>query len=303
MLTLFTIPKAFAGHIKVIQDNALRSWLELGSACEIILFGDEHGTAEAARRYGVRHIPDIDVNEYGTPLVSSAFALAEEHATHPLLAYLNADIMVMTDFARAVSLASQKRKRFLLVGQRWDIDLHEPWDFEHPEWQARLRHYVAECGELHPPYGSDYFAFPRGALEALPPFAVGRAGWDNWLIYRARRLRIPVIDASAVVTVVHQGHDYAHIPEGVDIDSWRGPETDRNLAMIGGRKRLFMLVDSTHILTSDGTRLALDRRRFWRHVETAPILYPGLRVPATLLLKLRYLVRRILKQIGLQWPV
>ena len=56
MLTIFTIPKCFRGHISVIQRNAIRSWRMLRPECEIILFGDEEGMKEVAEEFGVRHI-------------------------------------------------------------------------------------------------------------------------------------------------------------------------------------------------------------------------------------------------------
>jgi hypothetical protein len=51
MLTIFTIPKPFRGHIEVIQRNAIESWLRLRPQCEIILCGDDPGVAEAASEY------------------------------------------------------------------------------------------------------------------------------------------------------------------------------------------------------------------------------------------------------------
>ena len=48
MLTMFTIPKAFRGDFDIIQKNAIRSWTLLRPECEIILFGNEEGTAEMA---------------------------------------------------------------------------------------------------------------------------------------------------------------------------------------------------------------------------------------------------------------
>ncbi len=62
MLTIFTVPKPFRGHIKVIQTNAIRSWLLLRPECEVILFGNDEGTAEIACELGRRHIPNIDCN-------------------------------------------------------------------------------------------------------------------------------------------------------------------------------------------------------------------------------------------------
>jgi hypothetical protein len=72
LLTLFSIPKPFDGHIGVIQRNALESWTRLRPACEIVLFGDEPGVAEVARELSLKHVPDVTRNEFGTPLVNSS---------------------------------------------------------------------------------------------------------------------------------------------------------------------------------------------------------------------------------------
>ena len=50
----------------------------------------------------------------------------------------------------------------------------------------RLLYEVKTRGRLHPPGGSDYFIFPRNCFTKIPNFAIGRAGWDNWMFYHAR---------------------------------------------------------------------------------------------------------------------
>ena len=52
----------------MIQINAIRSWLSFCPPCEILLLGDDEGTAEIADQFGVRHIPDIDCNEATPPI-------------------------------------------------------------------------------------------------------------------------------------------------------------------------------------------------------------------------------------------
>ena len=71
MLTVFAVPKPFAGHIGVIQRNAVRSWRALHPECQILLCGDEAGSAEAAFELGVERLLDVDTNDFGTPLLSS----------------------------------------------------------------------------------------------------------------------------------------------------------------------------------------------------------------------------------------
>src|SRR5215510_12506337 len=65
MLTIFATPKPFRSHIAVIQRNAIRSWTLLRPACEIILMGNDEGTAEIAAEFGLRYVPDIARNTFG----------------------------------------------------------------------------------------------------------------------------------------------------------------------------------------------------------------------------------------------
>jgi hypothetical protein len=114
-----------------------------------------------------------------------------------------------------------------------------------------LRNFIAENGKRHPPLGSDYFVFRRGTLGGLPHFAVGRPGWDNWLIYHAaRELRIPVIDASRSTMVVHQNHDYSHLRVDDYSKTWHGQEAEQNYALMGSVHRYFTLSDATYRLTN-----------------------------------------------------
>src|SRR5437773_1932544 len=66
MLTIFSTPKPFEGHSNVIQRNAIKSWTLLHPEVEVILFGDEEGTAEACRDLAIHHEPQVIRNEYGT---------------------------------------------------------------------------------------------------------------------------------------------------------------------------------------------------------------------------------------------
>jgi hypothetical protein len=56
MITLITCPKPFRGHSKIIQRNAIKSWTLLEPKPEILLMGDDEGTAEAAAEFGARHV-------------------------------------------------------------------------------------------------------------------------------------------------------------------------------------------------------------------------------------------------------
>jgi len=292
MLTIFTIPKPFHGHIDIIQRNAIQSWTRLRPACEIVLCGDELGIREVAREFEAKHVQNMAHNEFGTPLLDSAFALAEQVAKYPLMCYVNADIMLLSDFIKAVERI--RFPRFLMVGRRWNIDLTTSWDFEPSDWEGQLRKYVAEHGLIQPPIGSDYFVFQKGALGKLPPFAVGRPAWDNWMIYRARALGITVIDATRATTVIHQNHDYTHVPKAKGAATLEGPEADRNRKLMGGLDYQFDLPDATHLLTRRMLLPALLPAHMWRRLQTFPILKPRMKPISQPMYKLLRLVLSVL---------
>src|SRR6185295_13661097 len=124
-----------------------------------------------------------------------------------LLAYVNADIMLTANLVQAAERIQEQFPRFLLIARRWNLNLECEWDFTQPDWAARLRDYARTHGDLEPAYGGmDLFVYPRGLWEELPPFAIGRGRWDSALIYHARKTGVPVVDATAAMTIVHQNH-------------------------------------------------------------------------------------------------
>jgi hypothetical protein len=252
MITLFSAPKAFNDpHISLIQRNAVRSWLALDGQVEVLLMGDEPGLKEAARGLGVRLIPITERAESGAPKISALFAAAHREARHANLCYLNADIILLDNFLRGVERSAERLKSFLLVGQRWDVKIEVDL-FSGGDWQDTLHSIMQDGAELHPPMGSDYFVFPRDQFTGIPDFVLGRAGWDNWMIYQGRHLKIPVIDATRAITVVHQEHDYAHLPGGEP--HYRHPESGLNVTLAGGMETMFRLRDADWILSDERLR-------------------------------------------------
>jgi hypothetical protein len=103
---------------------------------------------------------------------------------------------------------------------------------------------------LRGPAAVDWFVFPAGLFDPLPPFVVGRAGFDNWLLWRARRSG-RVVDATHDVVAIHQPHAYNHLPGGKQ-EAYYGAEAGANLGAGGGKSRIYTLHDASHRLV-DGT--------------------------------------------------
>lgn len=276
LVTIFGIPKPFVGPTSRSQMNALRSWSRLPNT-QVIVFGTEPGVAEAVKACGALHSPHIKRTDLGTPLLSDAFQQAAGLTRSPLLCYVNCDIMLFDDFVR--SLHAIETTTFLAVGRRWNLHVLEDIDLADDHVRANLQNHARRLNDPEPLWGSDFFVWPRTTEWEMPPFAVGRPPWDNWLIHAARKRRIPVIDISPSVTVIHQNHDYGHIPNSSG-PAWTGPETEANLSL-ARPDELMDLTHATHLLVNG----RLKKARGWRYLRARilriPLDHPAAGVPLT----------------------
>jgi hypothetical protein len=250
-VTVFTSPKAFRGIFDVIQHNAIQSWTRLQPRPEIILVGDDFGTAEAARTHGCVHVQGVARNEYGTPLISSIFSLAQQAAGSDVLCYLNSDIILLSDFIPAVSAVrgQVKGERFLLVGRKTTVDIPEPIDFADNDSESALRKRAASGRQGT--YDSDFFVFRKGMLLDVPPFAIGRCYWTQWFMYDTRRKGIPMIDMTNVVLSIESRHDYSHAASTGGEKRLSGVEFRLNRRLFAGC-RYYTTVDASQVMTKSG---------------------------------------------------
>ena len=120
----------------------------------------------------------------------------------------------------------------------------------------------------------------------MPDIYLGLPGSDNWLIWRARRKRIPIIDISSFIYAIHQNHDYSHLGEkkknGYAIgDTTKGlnnylsgPETSHNRKMIPNEVSL-NLNDATWYLSGDGKIEKKQSKEFInRNLGKLPMIFP-----------------------------
>jgi len=212
MITLFSTCKPFRGVYEHIQQNALHSWALLKPRPDVILFGNDAGTAKAARMFKFQHVTKIHSRSFKEryrnkptsratkPNISDMFRIAEKMSTGNLLVYVNADIL-LTNLTSEFLRVSQRLSRFLLIGQRYNVSVNKLLRFG-KSWSGQLH----PIGKLHPPCGIDYIAFTKGLWGSLPDFTVGYIGFDNYLVSTALERGIPVVDGTKTILAYHQIH-------------------------------------------------------------------------------------------------
>ena len=247
MFTIFSCPKPFQGQTNIVQRNAIKSWTLLKPKPEIILIGDEIGTAGICKEFNLRHIPLVDRNKLGTPLISSIFEIGQSNSTYSTVCYINTDIIVMSDFSAAIKKYFQSNKKCVMAGSRSDINITDQYEFLQ-NWEDALRSKVKKIGKLNR-HAIDYFIFQRNFFTQIPLFAIGRNAWDNWLIYFACLNANQVIDATEAIMAVHQNHDYCHVDNAKGTGLSNSEEADYNI-QIAEECRLD-IENSTHIVINN----------------------------------------------------
>ncbi len=268
-VAFFTAPKPFSDpHIRVIQRNAIQSWKTLGDDVEVWLVGDEAGVEETAREFNVGYIPAVLRNSSGTPRIDSIFNLVREKSRAEFLCYVNTDILVFPDMLQTLEKVRARVDRFLVIGRRWDAAVTEALRIKEG-WHAQFQAAALAAAKLHRAAGSDYFLFPRAEFTDIPAFAVGRAGWDNWMIFKGRWEHTAVIDATDAIKVIHQNHDFSHLPDG-KIHRLQ-PESADNMQLAGGRYTVYTIHDANYqMVDGELQRIRLNRWKLLREISIFP---------------------------------
>ncbi|KPA13127.1 glycosyl transferase [Candidatus Magnetomorum sp. HK-1] len=249
-VTIFTTFKPFKGHLQIIQRNALISWTKLNPKPEIIIFGNEAGSAEIAKELNLKYISNVKCNASDVPYIDDMFNKAQSMASNDICVYINGDIILTSDFMPAVAKVRNQFDTFLVVGKRWNTQIDEYIDFNDCSWEKTLRDRVLESGALHDPTGIDYFVFTKKLWPQIPPYIVGRAGWDNGMLFLALSQTKTVIDATSyiTVTVIHQNHTYNHLDGGED-ELRYGFEAKQNFGILGNLSNAKSISAANWILT------------------------------------------------------
>jgi len=222
-MTIFSFPRPFIntdkGKFKTIQENAIMSWKLTHPDTEIILFGDEEGTHEICNRLKLKHMPEVKVNNFGTPYLNDLFERAQEIASSSILCYLHSDILLIKNMDFMIAEISKQFSEFLLAARRWD--LFSIWNgtvensIEYSlgrinfnlNWKQLIEMEISARGRLRHPGSCDCFIFTKDFYPKgyIPSFLLGRKGWDGWIVYDVLKRKIAAVDISSF-KILHQTH-------------------------------------------------------------------------------------------------
>jgi hypothetical protein len=224
-----------------------------------------------ASELGLDYVGDAECNEFGTPLIDDVINTARRMAKFETLAYVNADIILLKNFVVAIEEVRKKIKnnKFFISGQRYNLDIENDINFEDIDFEKKILNEVLKRGKLYSPASMDYWVFPRDLNFNIPPFVIGRPGIDGWLVYKSRITKVPVIDMTPTIKIIHQNHNYPHAKK-----DFFEIEKQRNLILAGGLKNMITLREADWIYVDN----ELKRPKFPRNLLSQMILFYPWRV-------------------------
>jgi hypothetical protein len=214
MITFVTTFKPFKPPFDVIQLNALNSWLRFCPPCEVVFVGPDEVVEDAVKHLQyIKIIHNIKRSSSGAPFLNDLIRQGEKVADNDLICLINKDIIIVDDILKVLkSLYKIFNTNFLLVFRSYDMDINKLLKYGNDLINYIRNHILSQYEKLNrKPLCIDLFVFGKGLFDKIPPLVIGRFIWARWLIYKALSYGLPVIDATEVLTVIYQLHNYDHI--------------------------------------------------------------------------------------------
>ncbi|MCX6717347.1 MAG: hypothetical protein NTU76_01560, partial [Candidatus Taylorbacteria bacterium] len=189
---------------------------------------------------------------------------------------------ILSNFIKTFNQCNNKFDNgFFLIGRRTDLNIENLIDFSEDKIEESLILESSKSGKLSEVTSIDYFLFPHNNFKTIPPLRIGRAGYDNLLIYWAKKYeKIPIIDGTENILAIHQKHDYKHVSGGKN-EVYEGKEAMENIKMSGGADKLFFITESDYkvkdqkIIKNNGWRYYLSKRYLFNVLPALhPFFYP-----------------------------
>jgi hypothetical protein len=182
----------------------------------------------------------LEKNQFGVPVLKSMYAWAKRMCPHATTyTYVNGDILLHKNFVKTLDAVVdhfRNNERFMVVGRRTNVDwahnisLADYSDFQSPQSRPFIKNNTNTTislkslttmassqtkfdykghfrrGKVFEAYAEDYFTVSNNFdWSAIPPFVIGRPGYDNWLVDHGYHSHpnIHVVDASSSILAIH----------------------------------------------------------------------------------------------------
>ena len=212
LLVLFTSFKNEPRR-RVIQENTLRNWASFRPFVQPVLF-DSHSDKrllDMALSLGWHILPTAESHQ-GLPYLKQLFKAVAAKYKSTFYGFSNGDILYeygMIDTLVAVRDALRELKQALVIGRRTNVSIGNSTRLFDPR---RVTSAARQNGTLFQHDAEDYFFIAHNDFiwEQVPDIVIGRPGYDNFLVAKAWRAGVPVIDATNTLVALHQsGNDGA----------------------------------------------------------------------------------------------
>lgn len=196
MLTLYSTFRRFTNRVfDKIQRNAIESWLKLDPLPEIIILGNDPGTTEVCKEYGLKHVANVKQSKAGTPYLNHFIRKAEGHASHDLMLLCSGDIIVHQDTMEVAKKVPSLLDEFCVCARKMHVDILKDGSVDKIRWASWQ--------------AGDYWLHSKGIFRDMPNFLIGRHKCEKWM-YRMLCNKNALVDATDALDVWHQQHPHEH---------------------------------------------------------------------------------------------
>jgi len=195
---------------KEIHRRLIKNWAALSPGLDPVLFvpSTEKNSSwidiAISSNWTVRILHAL---RHNLPIIRAMFKDVLSVSSTPFVGYANADVLFDRSLLATLRYLSESldisKQMVLIVGRRRNIDI-KTIDLGSGDNLTK----ISQMDNIRPfiAVAQDYFIISRRGLpwDEIPDFVVGRVGYDNWLVAKARDWNITLIDASRTVLALHQ---------------------------------------------------------------------------------------------------
>lgn len=205
MITIYSTFRTFEiKEYNKIQRDALESWLKLDPRPEILILGNDPGTARVCKEYGVTHIDSVPVTRCGTPYLNAMIEMAEAYAANDIMLLLAGDVMIAQDTIDVARKMKKLTDKFCVCARK-----------KHVEWNKGKKKFSFKKWATW--QAGDYYMHTKGLFDGMPAFLIGRHLCEKYM-YRMACQANALVDATDRITVLHQSHPHFFRPENKEVD-------------------------------------------------------------------------------------